>query len=136
MRERANLSTIYIIIFHCFWRNQIIRELMIILRVREYLKNFRIHLQLINSPAGTAVSGMISRDPLSLGTHLIAKLDSLRMGVSYNNYRDYIFSENWYSLFFIITPSAESSDNGNNEYLVSKLEEAEIKLKQSSRSLM
>lgn len=94
-------------------------------RVLEKLQN---SLAIINSPAGTAVSGMISRDPLSLGTHLIAKLDSLRMGVSYNNYRDYIFSENWYSLFFIITPSAESSDSGNNDYLVSQLEAAEIKI--------
>ena len=92
------------------------------------LEKLQNSLAIINSPAGTAVSGMISRDPLSLGTHLIAKLDSLRMGVSFNNYRDYIFSETWHSLFFIITPSGETSDSGNNEYLVNKLEEAEIEI--------
>lgn len=92
-------------------------------------------MAMLISPAGAVVSDMISRDPLFLGTHLIARFDSLRMGVTMNLYRDYLFSEEWSSLFFVLTPGVGISQSDANEYLVSILENAESDVESEFKNL-
>ncbi len=77
------------------------------------------------SPAGAVANEMISRDPLAIGTPLLARLDSLRMGVKMNIYRDNIYSEDSNSLFFILSPKFSTSESLINEKLTKALESAE-----------
>lgn len=81
-------------------------------------------LAILLSPAGAVANEMISRDPLAIGTHLLAKLDSLRMGVKMNIYRENIYSEDSNALFFIISPKFSTSESSINEKITTALESA------------
>lgn len=92
-------------------------------------------MAMLISPAGAVASDMISRDPLFLGTHIVAKLDSLRMGVKMNYYRDNVFSEDWSSLFFALNPSLANTESALNEMLVKSLESAEKEVEEEFKEV-
>lgn len=85
-------------------------------------------MAMLLSPAGAVAFDMISRDPLFIGSHLVAKLDSLRMGVKMNLYRDYVYSGDWKSLFFVLSPGFTTSKAKSDDRIVKILESAEEKV--------
>jgi len=83
-------------------------------------------LALILSPAGEGAREYIESDPLSFGTPLMARFDSLRMGMDFTIYRNHIFSPDLTALLYVISPRFSSGDSRNNEKLVSALEQLKI----------
>ena len=94
-------------------------------KIAERLEN---SMGLLISPAGAVAADMIARDPLFIGTHLVAKLDSLRMGVKMNVYRDNVFSAHWKSLFFVFSPGETTAKSASDEKIVTELERIELEV--------
>jgi len=101
-------------------------------KILERLEN---SMGLLISPAGAVAADMISRDPLFIGTHLVAKLDSLRMGVKMNVYRDNVFSADWKSLFFVFSPGETTAKSASDEKIVTELERIELEVESEYEGL-
>lgn len=91
-------------------------------KIREKLSGA---LALMLSPAGEGAREYIESDPLSIGTHLMARYDSLRMGMDFTIYGNHIFSSDLSALLYVISPRYSSGDSRNNEKLVTALEQLE-----------
>lgn len=84
-------------------------------------------LAILLSPAGGVMSQFFEQDPLSLGTHLLARFDSLSMGMKFSVVENHVFSSDLSALLYIVTPVYGSGESGKNEELIDALE----KLKES-----
>lgn len=85
-------------------------------------------LALLLSPAGEGARGYFESDPLSIGTPLMARYDSLRMGMDFTLYRNHLFSSDLSALLYVVSPVYSSGDSRNNEVLVSALEKLEAEI--------
>lgn len=76
------------------------------------------------SPAGMAMKDFIMRDPLGLGGNALKHLQDFQVESNYELADNYIFSRDGTTLFMFITPVFDTGCTGENDVLVTALEEA------------
>ena len=86
-------------------------------------ESLKARLALLLSPAGDVVSRYSGQDPLSMGTNLLARFDSLRMGMKFTVVNEHVFSSDLSTLLYVISPLYGSGESGKNEKLVKAIEE-------------
>ena len=74
------------------------------------------------SPMGIALKDIILKDPLGLASGCFSSLQELGGASSYNLYNGYIFSEDLTSMLVIIDPINGAGSTGQNDALVSSIE--------------
>jgi len=95
-------------------------------RLDSLINKEKVDKQLLNSysnllsPAGSALKGMLIRDPLWIGGSSLKLLEDLKVSAHYNIYKDHIFSENRDNLVLVISPN--TSKPKENEALVDALD--------------
>lgn len=77
----------------------------------------------LTSPAGIALREFIQRDPLGLGTPLMAGFQQFNTSLDYELYDDHLFTPGLGTLLLFATPAGGSSATADNERLVTLLEE-------------
>ena len=75
------------------------------------------------SPAGFAVKDVLLRDPLGLGTPLLASFQQFNQSGDYEIYDDHIYTADLQSLLLFADPAHGSSASAANERLIEILEE-------------
>lgn len=78
----------------------------------------------ITSPQGMVIGEILLTDPLSIGTRQLQRFESLNPDVQYEIYGGHIFSKDLMTSIMFIEPSFGMGNTGENEELVSLLEEA------------
>ncbi len=76
------------------------------------------------SPAGMAMKDFIMRDPLGLGGHALKHLQDFQVTSSYELVDGYIFSTDGSMLFMFLSPVFSTGRTGDNDVLITALEEA------------
>lgn len=79
----------------------------------------------LTSPSGMIVGDVIMQDPINIGTHLLQKFERFNPNLQYEIYNGRLFTKDLATMLMFIEPSNGMGDTGNNDALVSKLEEAE-----------
>ena len=82
---------------------------------------------LITSPSGMILGDFVMKDPLNIGTPLLAKFEQYNPDLQYEIYNGRLFTKDLSTMFIFVQPSNGMGDTGNNDKLVSGLEEAERK---------
>ncbi len=78
----------------------------------------------IISPMGSVLSGILTRDPFSLGGRTLAALQNFGRGGDYELYGNRIFSRGLNTLLIFIDPAYGSGSTGRNDALVEAIETA------------
>jgi 1-acyl-sn-glycerol-3-phosphate acyltransferase len=94
-------------------------------------QNLKGTLSSLLSPAGYSLSTFFGRDPLNIGTPVLASLQRLQSGMEYNLVDDHILSADNSTLLYIVTPVNGSSNTSANDKLVSSLESAKTNVEKS-----
>lgn len=82
----------------------------------------------LTSASGMVLKDFVLKDPLNIGTELLKKYQRFDTGLDYTIYADRVFSSDMNNMFLFIEPAMGMGDTGNNEYLVSALEDASDKI--------
>ncbi|MBQ8581941.1 MAG: 1-acyl-sn-glycerol-3-phosphate acyltransferase [Alistipes sp.] len=80
--------------------------------------------RLMTSAAGMAVGEVVRRDPLSIATHLMRRFERFDAGGDYELYADHLFTADMKTMLLFLSPAHGLGHTGENERLVSGLEEA------------
>lgn len=80
---------------------------------------------ILTSPSGMVIGDVVMRDPLNIGTHLLKKFEQFNPDLQYEIYNGRLFTKDLSTMLMFIQPSNGMGDTGNNDRLVSGLEEAE-----------
>lgn len=80
---------------------------------------------LLTSPSGMVVGGVVMQDPLNIGTHLLQKFEQFNPDLQYEIYNGRVFTQDLSTMLMFIQPSNGMGDTGNNDALVNGLENAE-----------
>ena len=78
----------------------------------------------VTSPSGLFAGGMCLRDPLGLGTPLLAGLSRFGDMAEYELYADHIFSKDFSALFLFVDPANGMGSTGKNDELIGRMEQA------------
>ncbi len=81
--------------------------------------------QQLTSPSGMVLSDVVLKDPLGIGVHLLQNFERLSPDLQYEIYAGRLFTKDLSSMLMFIEPTYGMGDTGNNDRLVSLLEEAE-----------
>lgn len=76
------------------------------------------------SPAGMAMKDFIMRDPLGLGGNALKSLQDFQVESNYELIDGYIFSSDGSTLFMFLSPVFSTGRTGDNDILITALEEA------------
>ena len=82
---------------------------------------------LLTSPSGMIIGEVLMKDPLNIGTHLLQKFEAYKPDLQYEIYNGRLFTADMSTMLVFIQPSNGMGDTGNNDRLVSGLENAEAK---------
>lgn len=82
---------------------------------------------LLTSPSGMIIGDVLMKDPLNIGTYLLQKFEQYKPDLQYEIYNGRVFTGDLSTMLVFIQPSNGMGDTGNNDKLVSVLEEAEHK---------
>ena len=93
----------------------------------EIMHNVSNVYNILTSPSGMIIGDVIMRDPLNIGTPMLAKFEQYNPDLQYEIYNGRLFSKDMAMMLMFIQPSNGMGDTGNNDKLVSGLEEAERK---------
>ena len=85
-------------------------------------KSLNRYYTLLTSPSGFAISDILHKDPLSLGTHMLKKFERFSVDFDYEIYDDYIFNKDMTTLYMYLEPTKSMTNTGENEELVRELE--------------
>lgn len=77
---------------------------------------------MLTSTAGIAIQEYLLRDPLGLGTHLLAEFRQFDTSADYELYDDHLFTPGLETLILFADPAEGSSATASNERLISLLE--------------
>ena len=80
---------------------------------------------ILTSPSGMVIGDVVMRDPLNIGTHLLKKFEQFNPNLQYEIYNGRLFTKDLSTMLMFIQPSNGMGDTGNNDRLVSSLENAE-----------
>lgn len=80
---------------------------------------------ILTSPSGMVIGDVVMRDPLNIGTHLLKKFEQFNPNLQYEIYNGRLFTKDLSTMLMFIQPSNGMGDTGNNDRLVSCLENAE-----------
>lgn len=75
------------------------------------------------SPAGAAYKSFLVRDPLGVGTPVLARLQNFRVGAGYRMIDDHIFATDSTMALLLVTPVFDSGRTGDNDVFITRLEE-------------
>lgn len=79
--------------------------------------------RLLTSATGIAVGGVVQRDPLAIGSHLMRRFERFSTGTDYEIYEGQLFTSDMRSLLLLLAPAHGMGSTGSNDRLVSRLEE-------------
>lgn len=82
---------------------------------------------LLTSPSGMVIGDVIMQDPLNIGTPLLEKFQQYNPDLQYEIYNGRLFTKDLTTMLVFIQPCHGMGDTGNNDKLVSGLEDAECK---------
>lgn len=91
----------------------------------EVNKSVRNVYNVLTSPSGMIIGDVVMRDPLNIGTHLLKKFEQFNPNLQYEIYNGRLFTSDLSTMLMFIQPSCGMGDTGNNDRLVSGLEDAE-----------
>ncbi len=80
--------------------------------------------EVLTSPSGLFAGEMCLRDPLGLGTPLLAGLSRFGSQAEYELYADHIFSKDFSAMFLFADPAHGMGSTGKNDELIRRMEEA------------
>jgi len=89
----------------------------------------------ILSPTGIALKNYIMRDPLGLSNSALKCLQGFQLDANYNIEDGYIFSQDGSTLLLFITPIFSTGSTGENDKLVTAIEEELSNLNQKNPSI-
>ena len=79
-------------------------------------------LNMILSPGGMVMKDFIVRDPLNIGTPILSNFQRFNSNDDYEIYSSHLFNKDYSSLYIFITPIFDMGNTGDNEELVTLLE--------------
>ena len=77
------------------------------------------------SPSGMIVGDILMKDPLCIGTHILKRFEGLNPDLDYEIYEGRLFTSDLSTMLMFIQPANGIGDTGNNDKLISALEDAE-----------
>lgn len=89
-------------------------------------KSLNRYYTFLTSPSGFALSDILHKDPLNLGTHMLKKFERFSVDFDYEIYDDYIFNKDMTTLYMYLEPTKSMTNTGENEELVRELEKNAI----------
>lgn len=99
--------------------------------IRESVAN---SLNMILSPGGMIMQDFITRDPLNIATPLLSGLENFNSD-DYGIYAGHIFDKSYSSLYLFITPVYDMGNTGENDALVTALEDTATSLSQGGADI-
>lgn len=86
-----------------------------------------VYNNLVSSPQGMFVGDIVMQDPFNMGTPLLQKFEQFNPNVQYQIYEGRLFTEDLSTMLMFIDPHNSMGDTGNNDELVTRIEEAQEK---------
>ncbi len=81
---------------------------------------------LLTSASGMVIGDVLMRDPLNIGTPLLREFQKFQPTTEYEIYQDRLFTKDMSMMLMFIEPTYGMGDTGNNDRLVTLLENARL----------